>query len=142
MPTRINSKRTASVEQRRLFLQLLVLFGLHTAAIALFGNGFLLTRVELQRISACSDLRNSTLAALAPLTNGYGPGSSSAGCWGRQHFDKVVIIIIDALRYDFAVPPDGSRGSIPVLQHLAREAVAALDMTFPGCISPFKQGDF
>ena len=127
MPVHFNSKRTANIEHRQLFYQLLVLLGLHTAAIALFARGFLLTRVELQRFSACSDLGNSTLAALAPPTNG--PGSSSAGCWGRQHFDKAVIIIIDALRYDFAVPPDGSSGSIPILQQLAGEAVAALDMT-------------
>ena len=126
---RAGSKPTDTSKQRQLFLQLLLLLGLHSAATALFACGFLLTRVELQRFSACTDLSDSSVAALAPATSGDGPTNSSTGCWGRQHFDKAVIIIIDALRYDFAVPPDGSSGNIPVLLQLAREAVTALRMT-------------
>lgn len=32
------------------------------------------------------------------------PGSYSEGCWHPKKFDKAVVIIIDALRYDFTVP--------------------------------------
>lgn len=39
---------------------------------------------------------------------GWSPSSYSAGCWYPKTFDKAVIIIIDALRYDFTVPSPGS----------------------------------
>ena len=32
------------------------------------------------------------------------PGSQERGCWYPKSFDKAVVIIIDALRYDFTVP--------------------------------------
>lgn len=38
------------------------------------------------------------------LDNGYSPGSADRGCWHPKSFDKAVIIIVDALRYDFTVP--------------------------------------
>lgn len=64
--------------------------------IFFFGRGFLLTRLVLDHKSECSfpplDLRQ------------YSPGSYVEGCWHPKTFDKAVIIIIDALRYDFTVP--------------------------------------
>lgn len=43
--------------------------------------------------------------ALPPIKTPYHNGSSlEDGCWYPKTFDKAVIIIIDALRYDFAVP--------------------------------------
>jgi phosphatidylinositol glycan class O len=32
------------------------------------------------------------------------PGSQERGCWHPKSFDKAVVVIMDALRYDFAVP--------------------------------------
>ena len=65
--------------------------------IYLFLSGFLLTRLVLQDKSEC---------ALPPieLSNDYTPGSIETGCWHRKSFDKAVVIIVDALRYDFTVP--------------------------------------
>ena len=34
----------------------------------------------------------------------FTPGSHEEGCWHPKSFDKAVVIIVDALRYDFTVP--------------------------------------
>jgi phosphatidylinositol glycan class O len=38
------------------------------------------------------------------LTRSYQPGSPESGCWHPRSFEKAVVIIVDALRYDFTVP--------------------------------------
>ena len=99
---------------------------LHNIALGVFAFGFLLTRVELHSVSTCADLRDSGAAWASSAGRG---ANASAGCWAPQHFDKAVLVVIDALRFDVAVPTNGSPGDIPILQELAREAVCA----FPGC---------
>lgn len=55
------------------------------------------------------------------------PGNTQKGCWHEKTFDKAVVIIIDALRYDFTVPfaPKGSEDpqlfhdNIPILYETA-----------------------
>ncbi|TKA64131.1 hypothetical protein B0A49_04869, partial [Cryomyces minteri] len=80
---------------------LVALFGLvfllHALGIYLFSSGFLLTRLVLDHKSEC---------AVPPVTSAAGaqPLSPTEGCWHPRTFDKAVIIIIDALRYDFTVP--------------------------------------
>lgn len=62
----------------------------------LFTKGFLLTRLVLDEKSEC---------ASSPIkTQHYDGKSFEDGCWHPKTFDKAVIIIIDALRYDFTVP--------------------------------------
>lgn len=62
----------------------------------LFTKGFLLTRLVLDEKSEC---------ASPPIRIQHYAGKSyEDGCWYPTIFDKTVIIIIDALRYDFAVP--------------------------------------
>ena len=39
-----------------------------------------------------------------PLHGAYQPGSFDDGCWHPKSFDRAVVVIIDALRYDFTVP--------------------------------------
>ncbi|KAL8897805.1 MAG: hypothetical protein Q9207_007018, partial [Kuettlingeria erythrocarpa] len=76
------------------------IFALHALGIYFFTKGFLLTRLVLDQKSQCS---------ASPIeVPAWSPGSYSAGCWYPKTFDKAVIIIIDALRYDFAVPSPGS----------------------------------
>lgn len=77
------------------FFVLLLVF--HALGIYLFCSGFLLSRLVLQDRSEC---------AVPPvdLQNGYTPGSVDQGCWHPKSFDKAVVIIVDALRYDFTVP--------------------------------------
>lgn len=73
---------------------------LHGLGIYFFTKGFLLTRLVLDEKSKCSD----------PPFNigGKSLGTYKDGCWHPKTFDKAVVIIIDALRYDFTVPRPGS----------------------------------
>ncbi|KAI4682874.1 hypothetical protein J4E81_009498 [Alternaria sp. BMP 2799] len=70
---------------------------LHILGIYLFTSGFLLTRLVLDHKSEC---------ALPPIdsANAYTPGDAEKGCWHPKTFNKAVVIIVDALRYDFTVP--------------------------------------
>ena len=111
-------------ELRQTFYQLALLLLLHSAAIACFASGFLLTRVELHQDSQCNDLKDSKAMFLTQEDKGLGGVNTSAGCWGRQHFDKLLLVVVDALRYDFAVPLGSGPSNIPVLQQLANEAVS------------------
>ncbi|KAB8416326.1 hypothetical protein FH972_024846 [Carpinus fangiana] len=76
---------------------------LHSSGIYLFTSGFLLTRFVLDHKSECG----------VPPIDIYGshaPGSVDSGCWHPKKFNKAVVIIIDALRYDFTVPFISSDG--------------------------------
>ena len=56
---------------------------------------------------------------------GHEQGSYSRGCWYPKSFDKAVIIIIDALRYDFTVPyhaqPSHFHNSLSICHETALE---------------------
>ena len=90
---------------------------LHGLGIYFFTNGFLLTRLVLDHKSDCASpplrLENREL------------GSQSVGCWHPKSFDKAVVIIIDALRYDFTVPFSGKshhfHNALTVLDETARQ---------------------
>ncbi|XP_013378488.1 PREDICTED: GPI ethanolamine phosphate transferase 3 isoform X3 [Chinchilla lanigera] len=67
------------------------------AGITLFTSGFLLTRLELTNYSSCQE----------PPGPGFLPWGSSGkpgACWMASRFSRVVWILIDALRFDFARP--------------------------------------
>ena len=64
-------------------------------AILVFASGFLLTRVELTDKSACGDFR---------VEDVVGEGDMLHGCWTDTPLDKVVVLIIDGARFDFASP--------------------------------------
>ncbi|KAL5118769.1 mannose-ethanolamine phosphotransferase gpi13 [Pleosporales sp. CAS-2024a] len=70
---------------------------LHIAGVYLFTSGFLLTRLVLDDKSEC---------AVPPIVaaRAYASGDAQKGCWHPKTFDKAVVIIVDALRYDFTVP--------------------------------------
>ncbi|XP_030048685.1 GPI ethanolamine phosphate transferase 3, catalytic subunit isoform X2 [Microcaecilia unicolor] len=63
------------------------------AGIGIFMSGFLLMRIELSQQSSCLD-------ELVPRTRAGGETSDS--CWMDRRFRRVVIVVIDALRYEFA----------------------------------------
>lgn len=74
---------------------------IHSIAILIFTRGFLLTRTELPFHSTCSD------ASLSPcLPNNHDPNSNhnQTKCWTKPVVDRVVIIVLDALRIDFLAP--------------------------------------
>jgi len=71
---------------------------IHATGIYFFTKGFLLTRLVLDEKSSCA---NPPIALSKQFT---GAGTHEAGCWHPKTFEKAVVIIIDALRYDFTVP--------------------------------------
>ncbi|TKX27537.1 GPI ethanolamine phosphate transferase-like protein [Elsinoe australis] len=70
---------------------------LHILGIYLFLSGFLLTRLVLDDKSECG-------VPPIQLSHKYEAGSVDNGCWHPKTFDKAVVVIVDALRYDFTVP--------------------------------------
>ncbi|XP_075416199.1 GPI ethanolamine phosphate transferase 3, catalytic subunit isoform X2 [Tenrec ecaudatus] len=86
------------------------------AGIALFTSGFLLTRLELTNYSSCQEPPGP-----GPLPQG-GWGEPGA-CWMASRFSRVVLVLIDALRFDFAQPqgppmPGEPPASLPFLGKL------------------------
>ncbi len=91
---------------------------LHALGIYFFTKGFLLTRLVLDHKSEC---------ASPPINIGQkGLGTHTDGCWHPKTFDKAVIIIIDALRYDFTAPFSGEphhfHNALGILDETARES--------------------
>ncbi|KAF8395532.1 hypothetical protein HHK36_019480 [Tetracentron sinense] len=89
----------------------LILF-LHCVAILFFTRGFLLTRTELSSFRDCSDLSQSpcfpssfedlnTSSSSPPNVNGT---IRDQHCWTAPAIDRLVIIVLDALRFDFVAP--------------------------------------
>ena len=92
------------------FLWLLVI---HLLGIVFFGKGFLLTRVILAEKSQCNVLPDGT------------PVQVENGCWHPRTFDRAVVLIIDALRYDFTIPsgsetPRPYQDAFPLLYETAK----------------------
>ncbi|SLM38849.1 phosphoethanolamine transferase class o [Lasallia pustulata] len=74
------------------------IFCIHALGIYFFAKGFLLTRLVLDFKSEC---------AVPPLSLPYHDLEPSLrGCWHPKTFNKAIVVIVDALRYDFTVPFD------------------------------------
>ncbi|PHH83494.1 hypothetical protein CDD83_2981 [Cordyceps sp. RAO-2017] len=76
------------------------LLAMHAGGIWLFTSGFLLTRLVLEDKSQCG---------LPPVDSPLASRSVEHGCWHPKTFERAVVVIIDALRYDFTVPEERSR---------------------------------
>lgn len=70
------------------FLGIMLLHGL---AIFLFTKGFLLTRSELSQHSECKDIAESP--CFPPHDH-----NANGSCWTKPVVDRLVIIVLDALR--------------------------------------------
>ncbi|KAL6573405.1 hypothetical protein OROHE_001864 [Orobanche hederae] len=79
------------------FMAFLGIMALHGLAILLFTRGFLLTRTELSQYSKCNDIAESPC---------FPPNDQSAetSCWTKPVVNRLVIIVLDALRFDFVAP--------------------------------------
>lgn len=79
---------------------------IHALGIAYFTSGFLLTRLVLDEKSECivNPIQNTTTQDISVLSDWKEKGTTEGGCWHPKTFDKAVVVIIDALRYDFTVP--------------------------------------
>lgn len=81
-----------------IFLSLVILY---TFGILLFTKGFLLKRIVVDKNSTCSpaDREDTLHAVVSDSLSGH--ISKPSYCWLQPHFKKSVIIVIDALRFDF-----------------------------------------
>ena len=85
------------------FLALLVaLLLMDLLAVYTFTTGFFLTRVELNQSSTCAN-RPSLDPGNSQATT-INNGSAERFCWLQQkpRFKRVVLLVIDALKYEFA----------------------------------------
>ena len=78
---------------------------LHAIGLYFFTKGFLLTKLVLDFESKC-DVFPFEVDPIDSTT-------SSNGCWHPKTFDRAVVIIIDALRYDFTIPYESDTGKEP-----------------------------
>ncbi|XP_072584129.1 GPI ethanolamine phosphate transferase 3 isoform X5 [Vulpes vulpes] len=78
------------------------------AGIALFTSGFLLTRLELTNHSSCEE-------PPGPGSLPWGSQGKPGACWMASRFSRLVLVLVDALRFDFAQPqPSHGPGEPPV----------------------------
>lgn len=79
---------------------------IHVVGLFYFTSGFLLTRLVLEDKSTCSvsPVEATVTYDVNVLSDWKGRGTVDGGCWHPKTFDKAVVVIIDALRYDFTVP--------------------------------------
>jgi GPI ethanolamine phosphate transferase 3 subunit O len=96
---------------------------IHAVGLYFFTKGFLLTRLVLEEKSSCTN------PPITLSTQFQGAGTPEAGCWHPKTFDKAVVIIIDALRYDFTVlfenstdnPSQAFHNALPFLYETAEK---------------------
>ncbi|KUI64907.1 GPI ethanolamine phosphate transferase 3 [Cytospora mali] len=79
---------------------------IHIIGIVYFTSGFLLTRLILDEKSSCnvSPVDGTGTKGISVLPDWKGKGTVDGGCWHPKTFDRAVVVVIDALRYDFTVP--------------------------------------
>lgn len=101
-----------------LFFLLVWLFTLHSIAIFLFTDGFLLRRTAVSNTSDCTCQWHDVTST--------DKTTSSKQCWMDKRFEKIVIVVIDSLRIDFAqfdahLPPEHTpfyRNKLPIIHEL------------------------
>lgn len=91
---------------------------LHSTALYIFSQGFLLSRVTLVDRSVCDPSSQLTSPAIAP------------SCMVEPSHSKAIIILIDALRYDFILP-HSSNYSIDPFNHNQLPLPSQLTLTRP-----------
>ncbi len=99
----VDARRKAAFERRWLWTVgfWTWLLAMHAVGVLYFTSGFLLTRLVLDERSACA---SSPLDGDEGLLDWHGRGTVGGGCWHPKSFDRAVVVLIDALRYDFTVP--------------------------------------
>ena len=94
------------LQSSKTWTNLCVLTALQGLALFLFASGFFLTRLELPNTSPCDP--SSLLEAVNATDLWVGRRGSNndtlAGCWGPRYYARVVVLLVDGLRYDFVAP--------------------------------------
>ncbi|KAL7813966.1 hypothetical protein V8C44DRAFT_46150 [Trichoderma aethiopicum] len=122
---RLNARRKRAYERRWWWTAAFWawLLAVHAVGIWLFASGFLLTRLVLEDKSSCT----APPVEAASSSPGGAALDVAGGCWHPKQFDRAVVILIDALRYDFTVPEDPAtahafHNALPFLYETAVEA--------------------
>lgn len=89
-----------------LLLSTLVL--MYTVGLLIFANGFLLKRLVIERNSTCR-------VDFAMQTDLHG----DEGCWIHKRFKRAIIVVIDALRFDFVKYDPSASGDHPFKNKLS-----------------------
>ncbi|XP_050208690.1 uncharacterized protein LOC126659389 isoform X2 [Mercurialis annua] len=79
----------------------MMIMAIHGIGIIIFTRGFLLTRTELPYYSHCSDVSQSP--CFSPSVN-FIDRRQQQQCWTKPAVDRLIIIVLDALRFDFVAP--------------------------------------
>jgi len=85
------------------FMILVLILASHVIGLLIFCKGFLLKRVVIPEYNQCA--RNVTETPSVSANKAGSPHGHSCGGYPRP-FKRVVWLLIDALRYDFAVFDD------------------------------------
>jgi len=83
------------------FVILLLLLALYTTGILLFTKGFLLKRIVISRNSTGVNVGDIGFDGLSNIADSS--FDTPYSCRFPAHFTRAVIIVIDALRYDFVI---------------------------------------
>ena len=83
----------------KLLVLLIFISFLYVVGIFLFTRGFLLKRLVINEYSDCTEIPYM----LPDKRQSRKISRTSEGCWTKKTHKKAVILIIDALRYDFAL---------------------------------------
>ena len=82
---------------RKLSLVLVIQTALYFLGIYIFTQGFLLNRLVVPKNSRCNDsIAKSALFHTREINN-----DNIDSCWRQPRYKKAVLVVIDALRYDF-----------------------------------------
>lgn len=89
--------------RRSVFTVFFFILLLHFTAILLFTSGFLLARTELPYYSHCSDVSQSSFGGPTDPSHQTNNHLNDT-CWTKPAVGRIVVIVLDALRFDFVAP--------------------------------------
>jgi predicted AlkP superfamily pyrophosphatase or phosphodiesterase len=91
------------VQSLHLWRDLIFITLLYSAGLFLYFRGFFLTRFELLEFNSCDAFSVKKFNPLASTKS-----NRNDSCWmhGPPRYDRVIVLLVDALRYDFINPVD------------------------------------
>ena len=98
----------------------------YIVGLGLFSSGFFLSRLELPHVSAC-DARPAPLSPFTHPPYVAAVEGEAEVCWGApRRYDRMVLVVIDALRFDFVFSRDDKPSPfhrhIPIIGQTMRRA--------------------
>ena len=114
---------------------LMLLGATNLLAVAIFARGFLSARIELTERGKASDFVSFAEANT----------HTDVAALSQPHFDRVVLLIVDALRVDMVFPhvasgrdPMQHEGQMPRLVGMLEDAVSGMALSVYTCIQASK----